>query len=252
MTEVEVVITDADFDGTNLVYTIENTSITANQSFTDVSLFVDANEYYNAFYVEPNNIVMSSEGAVNNEQGNIGNEIYTVVDLTTLKFLIDQGDDVSHVVTSLVTDMSELFENNNSFNQDISTWDVSNVTDMSAMFSDATQFNQDIINWDVGNVRNMSEMFQGASSFNQLLKSWDVSNVTDMFWMFHVASSFNQPLENWDVSNVTSMNGMFANASTFNQDCSGWSVSNVTDCGRFNDDSPISQEFIPNFTNCSI
>ena len=84
-----MVITDADFDGTNLVYTIENISITANQSFTDVSLFVDANEYYNAFYVEPNNIVMSSEGAVNNEQGNIGNEIYTVVDWKISQMIYD-------------------------------------------------------------------------------------------------------------------------------------------------------------------
>ena len=40
--EVEVVITDADFDGTNVIYTIENTTITANQSFEDVSLFVDS------------------------------------------------------------------------------------------------------------------------------------------------------------------------------------------------------------------
>jgi len=39
--EVEVVITDADFDGDNIIYTIENTTITANQSFEDVSLFVD-------------------------------------------------------------------------------------------------------------------------------------------------------------------------------------------------------------------
>ncbi|MBD44074.1 MAG: hypothetical protein CMC65_02365 [Flavobacteriaceae bacterium] len=39
--EVEVVITDADFDGDNIIYTIENSNLTANQSFEDVSLFVD-------------------------------------------------------------------------------------------------------------------------------------------------------------------------------------------------------------------
>ena len=37
--EVEVVITDADFDGDNIIYTIENSNLTANQSFKDVSLF---------------------------------------------------------------------------------------------------------------------------------------------------------------------------------------------------------------------
>ena len=39
--EVEVVITDADFDGDNIIYTIENSNLTDNQSFEDVSLFVD-------------------------------------------------------------------------------------------------------------------------------------------------------------------------------------------------------------------
>ena len=109
VSEVEVVITDANFDGNNVIYTIENTTITANQSFEDVSLFVDGNGSSNAVYVGPNNIVMASAGAVNNEQGNIGNVTYTVVNLTTLKFLIEQGDDVTKVVPSLVTDMSDLF-----------------------------------------------------------------------------------------------------------------------------------------------
>ena len=43
--EVEVVITDADFDGDNIIYTIENSNLTDNQSFDDVSLFVDDSEF---------------------------------------------------------------------------------------------------------------------------------------------------------------------------------------------------------------
>tara|TARA_B110001469_G_C9273734_1_gene152404 strand:- start:26 stop:490 length:465 start_codon:yes stop_codon:yes gene_type:complete len=39
--EVEVVITDADFDGVNIIYTIENATIKANQPLEGVSLFVD-------------------------------------------------------------------------------------------------------------------------------------------------------------------------------------------------------------------
>ena len=107
VSEVEVVITDANFDGNNVIYTIENTTITANQSFEDVSLFVDGNGSNNAVYLGANGVtVKASAGAVNNEQGNIGNVTYTVVNLTTLKFLIEQGDDVTKVVPSLVTDMS--------------------------------------------------------------------------------------------------------------------------------------------------
>ena len=39
--EVEVVITDAEFDGDNIIYTFENSNLTFNQSFEYVSLFVD-------------------------------------------------------------------------------------------------------------------------------------------------------------------------------------------------------------------
>ena len=237
--EVEVVITDADFDGTNVIYTIENTTITANQSFEEVSLFVDANGSTNAVYVGPNNIVMASAGAVNNEQGNIGTVTYTVVNLTTLKFLIEQGDDVSKVVPSLVTDMSDLFKNNSTFNQNISTWDVSNVTNMSGMFygavtGSATAFNQPIGDWDVTNVTNMSRMFYGATAFNQPIGDWDVSSVTDMSAMFLSSAlisdvnAFNQPIGNWNVSNVTDMGNMFSYARNFNQNISTWDVSNVT------------------------
>ena len=239
VSEVEVVITDANFDGTNVIYTIENTTITANQSFEDVSLFVDANGSSNVVYVGLNNIVMASAGAVNNEQGNIGNVTYTVVNLTTLKFLIEQGDDVSKVVPSLVTDMSDLFKNNSTFNQNISTWDVSNVTNMSGMFygavtGSATAFNQPIGDWDVSNVTNMSRMFYGATAFNQPIGDWDVSSVTDMSAMFLSSAlisdvnAFNQPIGNWNVSNVTDMGNMFSYARNFNQNISTWDVSNVT------------------------
>jgi surface protein len=224
--EVEVVITDAHFDGANMIYTIENTTITANQSFEDVSLFVDGNGSSNAVYVGANNIIKASAGAVNNEQGNIGNVTYTVVNLITLKFLIEQGEDVTKLVPSLVTDMNGLFINTNTFNQDISTWDVSNVTNMSGMFAN-TAFNQDISNWDVSSVTDMVYMFNNAYAFNQDIGNWDVSNVTNMSAMF-ANTDFYQDISNWDVSSVTTMEGMFDGATIFNQDISTWDVSNVT------------------------
>jgi surface protein len=153
VSEVEVVITDANFDGNNMIYTIENTTITANQSFEDVSLFVDGNGSNNAVYLASNGVtVKASAGAQNNEQGGIGNITFTVVNLETLKFEISQEGDVSTLVTSLVTDMSELFNDNTTFNQDISSWDTSNVTNMESMFAGATSFNQDISSWSVDGV----------------------------------------------------------------------------------------------------
>ena len=48
-------------------------------------------------------------------------------------------------------------------------------------------FNQDLSQWDVGSVMRMEGAFMGAISFNQDLSQWDVSNVTDMFLTFHYA-----------------------------------------------------------------
>ena len=128
---------------------------------------------------------------------------------------------------TLVTNMDELFLENEDFNEDISGWDVSNVTSMSYMFHFSV-FNQDISGWDVSNVKNMESMF-GSSRFNQPLKQWraKLSNVENMNSMFNVAS-FNRDISGWDVSNVKNMVSMFYE-SDFNRDISGWDVSSVTD-----------------------
>jgi surface protein len=57
-----------------------------------------------------------------------------------------------------------MFGDTDSFNHDISSWDVSNVTDMSNMFRGAVSFNQDIRSWDVSNVTNVSNMFRDATA----------------------------------------------------------------------------------------
>jgi surface protein len=131
--------------------------------------------------------------------------------------------DVSNVVY-----MNGMFQIAASFNQNIGNWDVSNVTNMSYMFANATLFNQDIGNWDVSNVIYMIDMFSYATSFDQDIGNWDVSNVIHMDGMFLFSTSFNQNIRNWDLSNVTSMSYMFASAISFNQNIGNWGVSNVT------------------------
>ena len=117
----------------------------------------------------------------------IDGETYTVVCNLLIREMINNEEDISRVITSLVTDMSGLFMLRSEFNLDISNWDVSNVT-------------------------NMDSMFMGASSFNQDISCWDVNNVVDMSGMLDDASVFNQDISNWNVDKVTSCNDFATNA----------------------------------------
>ena len=185
-------------------------------------------------YLASNGVtVKASSGAKAGDKGNINGVVYTIVDSSTLTSMIINGEDVTKVVTSLVTNMNNLFKNDLSFNQNISSWDVSNVTTMVEMFFTAVDFKGDISSWDVSNVTNMNGMFEYALGFNQDIGSWDVSSVTDMNRMFAATGSFNQDIGSWDVSNVNNMREMFYVSAHFNQDLSSWDVSNVVNCIDF-------------------
>lgn len=101
------------------------------------------------------------------------------------KLARDKSVYLGDIDTSLITDMSNLFDNapRKDFSG-IERWDVSNVTDMSFMFCGCKEFNQPLNSWDVSNVTNMSCMFERCVSFNQPLDEWNVKNVTDMGYMF--------------------------------------------------------------------
>ena len=139
------------------------------------------------------------------------------------------NQDIANWDTSNVTDMRVMFHSAQSFNQPLNNWDTSKVTDMSTMFLAAIVFNQPLNNWDTSKVTTMRSMFDHAQSFNQPLNNWDTSNVTDMSRMFEWARAFNQPLNNWDTSKVINMRGMFAQAIVFNQPLNNWDTSKVTD-----------------------
>jgi surface protein len=127
--------------------------------------------------------------------------------------------------TSLVTNMTKLFNDKNDFIDDISKWNVSNVTDMNSIFWN-TSFNGDISGWNVSSVTNMSSMFSYARYFDGDISGWNVRNVTNMNSMF-LCTLFGGDISGWDVSSVTNMDSMFMN-SPFNGDISMWNVSSVT------------------------
>lgn len=219
---------------------------------TEVGTSVDDKGCPVNVYVDSNGVTVKAyEYAEPGDKGLINGKVYTVVDEATLRTMVQENKNVSQVVTSLVEDMSFLFFQKSSFDQDISSWDVSGVTNMREMFTSARVFNANLSNWDVGKVINMQAMFQGAESFDQNISEWNVGNVTDMAHMFLGATAFDQNLGGWDVSKVISMYRMFGNATSFNQDLSNWEVSNVVDCGYFTLGASSWTLPKPGFTNCT-
>jgi surface protein len=175
------------------------------------------------FYLAENGVKIKCPEADIGDSGTVGDITYTkreVDDITT--------SNAETTCTTDIANMNRLFNGAESFNADLSSWDVSKVTDMRRMFRDAKTFNADLSHWDVSNVTNMERMFSDASSFESNLSEWDVSGVTDMSRMFQGAVSFNSDISNWDVGLVGDIKNMFSGASSFSGDLSSWDVSKVT------------------------
>jgi len=158
---------------------------------------------------------------------------YTVVDNDLLRQFIIEGKDLTRLITTLVTDMSYLFQEID-FEQYrylyLYHWDTSNVTNMRALFYEFISYEQieGLQFWDTSSVENMGGMFYGLASFNSNISNWNTSNTVDMDFMFFGAESFNQDIGGWDTSSVSDMSRMFQGANSFNQDINSWDTSNVT------------------------
>tara|TARA_Y100000385_G_C12999121_1_gene596310 strand:+ start:297 stop:1118 length:822 start_codon:yes stop_codon:yes gene_type:complete len=164
-----------------------------------------------AFYIDENGVTIKARDWVTvGTKEELGGVTYIAVDNNTLKSMVQNNDDLSKAVTTLVTDMSWLLFQNYIQNPDISSWDVSNVTTMRRMFYGANLFNQNIGSWDVSKVVNMSDMFSFAETFNQDIGSWDVSKVSSMGQMFRRTLEFNQDLTKWCVTYITKEPGNFS------------------------------------------
>jgi len=134
----------------------------------------------------------------------------------------------NNIVTTLMTDMSSLFNSKTGFNSPIASWDTGNVLNMSAMFYYATGFNKPIGAWNTAAVTTMGNMLQGATAFNQSIGAWNTSAVTNMSYMFRDTTAFNQPIGTWNTAAVTDMLAMFSYATAFNQPIGTWNTAAVT------------------------
>jgi hypothetical protein len=106
------------------------------------------------------------------------------------------------------------------YNHDIGSWNTSNVTDMSNMFGNNTTFNNggapgtsvNPMNWDTSNVITFAGMFNWLPNypalhpFNQNIGGWNVSKCTSFNAMFYGCNSFNQDLSNWSFNTSPTAN----------------------------------------------
>jgi len=158
--------------------------------------------------------------------------------LGTAVFMRIRGDNstlipFNNIVTTLMTNMSNLFGSIVNFNEVIASWDTSRVTDMNSMFNGCTNFNQRIERWNTGQVQSMGSMFSQARRFSQNLGFWNTQSVRFMISMFNNATAFNnggfEGFGNWNVSNVLDMQNMFLDATSFNMPIvwNTWQVNNM-------------------------
>lgn len=150
--------------------------------------------------------------------------------------------DVTHVKT-----MKEMFRQTDAFNGDISTWRPRNVTDMSSMFLLAKAFNGDLRGWETQSVENFTGMFQSAALFTSDLSGWNTGAATSMMNMFSGATAFNSDLR-WDVRNVTTMQGMFQGASKFNGNVSTWKTDSLTNIRQMFMSAPVFNQDVSGWT----
>ena len=125
------------------------------------------------FYLDTNGVTIKARDWVTvGTTGELNGVTYTAVDNTTLKEIVDNDQDVTKVVTTLVTDLKELFKNKKEFNQDIGNWDVSKVEAeyMKQMFMNATLFNQDLTKWCVTNITSEPSDFSTSSPLTEANK----------------------------------------------------------------------------------
>ncbi|EOA07206.1 Hypothetical protein, predicted transmembrane protein, DUF285 family [Mycoplasma yeatsii 13926] len=105
---------------------------------------------------------------------------------------------VPDVLPSCITSLNGAFwGNKNTEIKGIEKWNTSNVTNMSYMFNNAESFNQNI------NTKKVTR--ENGTTYI----AWDTSQVTSMESMFERAKSFNQNISNWDTSSLINAEAIF-------------------------------------------
>lgn len=132
------------------------------------------------------------------------NHKYKPTNNKELKKLVNEVDNLALIDTSLITNMSYLFNCSTRISfKGLETWNTHNVKDMSSMFTN-TNFNEDISEWDTANVKDMGGMF-AFTPFNYDISNWNISKVENARRMF-LRAKFHQ-----DLAVLAKQNLLFSN-----------------------------------------
>ncbi|BDR55903.1 BspA family leucine-rich repeat surface protein [Xylocopilactobacillus apis] len=161
--------------------------------------------------------------------------------------------DVSHFDTSNVTDMHQMFSNSAKLvNLDVSYFNTSNVTDMGAMFAGCPSLaNLDVSHFDTSKVTNMNNMFSKVTSLLDL-QNFDTSQVKDMSFMFSRYGGSSLDFSNRDTSSVTTMRYMFQNSTCPNINLSGLTNGQVTNMSYMFDNSKVVNLNLSDFSTSNV
>ena len=138
------------------------------------------------FYVADNGVTIKARDWVTvGTTADLNGLTYTAVDLASLKEWINDGKDLSKVVTTKVevefSGSATLFLRTEI--KGIEGWDVSNWNDMDGLFYGVIGVNVDLSGWDVSNVTNLG-FIMNLGDVNININNWDVSSATNMISLF--------------------------------------------------------------------
>ena len=177
------------------------------------------------FNLADNGITVTCNEALIGETGEINGVVFTKRSKNQIT-----PENASDTCTSGITDMSNLFRSDTTFNSNISHWDVSNVTSMSGMFMDAISFEQPLDKWDVSKVIYFQEMFR-RSNYNGNIENWNVSNGINFKYTFYNNRYFNRNLSQWNIEKAENIDYMFTSTAideiNYSKILIGWAKQNV-------------------------
>ena len=126
--------------------------------------------------------------------------------------------EVSHLDTSNLTHMNNMFYNTSVTNLDLSEWDVSKVTTMQQMFYMCSSLKSvNISNWDTSACTTMSTLFMNCNALTDItgLSGLNVSNVTICLQMFSNCQSLTElDLSTWDFASIKNISNFFSSCTS--------------------------------------